>query len=462
MFSLILQQNLISQAYADQNVGILLEFPSTNPVRLGAGWRLKAAQGVRKECIDFKTASNTYTDRRLSFTAVHDNESLAKALNVSVSGKISVMTGGGFSGSASFAHDTRFSATSTYIGVLAEVWTSPKFVAPVDGTKPKIQNLLEQITSLPKREAIDMSLFYSGKSVKIKPDLIELVKNDYQEFVRRCGDSFVAVIHSGAKLNGVFSFRETTKEERQKIHAEFQGSGATWSINARADSSLNAFKKNNRLNINFEQLGGNEGSLPLTKEGFLKAIRDLPNAAISAPRPFLMVVQRYDTLPDWPRPTIPKPLSNQEIVANTYWRLRSLLSYTDEALNNPGWLLKFDTTRQSVHNLYDEILTKLQTLRALAQTCSLRECDIGDWKTWTDWSLRSRLPYRGNFHSLNLGSTVETAINKLPYELAKARVDYWIREPDRWRCQYEQVCLKQSIISKMQREIEANIRSAIP
>lgn len=436
--------------------GLVLEITEGNPVDLGLAWDTRSGVKIQQYCIDFKTISRNYQTKRLSFQLVEDNASLARALNVSVTGKVKGISGG-FSANASFAHKSNFESSATQISVQADVSAAPSYVAPTTGQEPDVSKLGNPSQS----DLVDLSLFYRGDSVKLKEDLWKLAASDPEDFFRRCGDSFVAVIHSGARINGLMKFKETTAEEKEAIALAAEGSGALWSASGSLDSKMESYHKNNKFNVDFVQEGGSKRPFPMSKEGLIEAIRDLPADAAAYPMPFTMVVQRYDTLPDWPKPPLNRDLSDQEVVADVYWRLRTMQTYADEILYKPGWLLKFDTPRNAVKKLNDEILVEIQQLRTFAKTCtSTVPCDVEPWRNWSDMKYRSRFPFRGTLADIPYGKDIND-INNLPEKLAEARIKYWIEDHVRWRCKYEQVCTSQSDIDALRTQIQDRIATAI-
>jgi len=437
--------------------GLLVEFPEQDPVDLGIGWNTRTGNKVSNVCIDFQALQRQYQDKRLTFEVVNDNESLANALKVSVAAKFKTVIGASGSAAASFARSTKFSSASTHIAVLAEVFESPSYVAPVTGVPPNVA----VATAAPKNSRVNLTDFYRGNSVSLKPDLRTLAADNREEFYRQCGDSFVAVIHRGARLVGNMAFAETTSEERQQIEASASGGTSIWSVEGSLSSSLERYNSANRLTINFAQFGGSGGNFPLNREGLLDAIRKLPQDASQFPRPFTMIVQRYDSLPGWPGPFGATELTDLETLASVAWRLDSMLFYADEALYRPGWLLKFDTTRVKVQSVYDDVLRERTALRADAIRCKDEGvCNLQKWGTWSDIGYRVRLPFRGTLADLAYKPSAD-ALDEMVRLLAAARTQYWIETPNRWRCRNELVCLTQADINRNRSQIEQQIRQSL-
>ena len=220
--------------------GTAIEFPNLDPVELGWGWDERRAGSPRQTCIEFRPAQEDYIDKRMSLQMANDHESLSRALNVSVAGKMKSMAGAKFSASANFAHNASLTSTGEHVAMLAEVMTAPQFVAPLDGPDPKASNL----SPSPDGSRVDMRSFYRGGAVRLKEDLRKLAMSSPADFVKACGTGFVAVIHRGARVNGLMTFREVEVKDRQELKVSAQGSGAGFSMNASMNSLVDKYSKN--------------------------------------------------------------------------------------------------------------------------------------------------------------------------------------------------------------------------
>lgn len=437
--SLVASCNGSAFAQAPQLQGLMVDFPESNPVDLGIGWNSRVSDKVSRVCIDFVRNESGYQDRRLAFEVITDNQSLANALKVSVAAKFKAITGAGGSAAVDFARKTKLSSASTNIAVLAEVFESPIYVAPTPIKTPVTVPITNSTGG-----KVDLTAFYAGNAVSLKNDLRALAGSNPAEFYRQCGDSFVAVIHRGAKLVGNISFSETSREERESLDVAASGGAAMWSVQGNLSSSMEKFGTSNRLNINFAQFGGTGGILPLNRENFMKAIEQLPEASKQAPKPFAMIVQRYDSLPSWPSKIGSTELSDLEVLANAAWQLDSLLMYIDETLYRAGWLLKFDTKRSDVEKVYDRVLSERIDIRADAKKCIMSgDCNRKKWQGWTDLPYRIQLPLKGTLSDLQY-PVGDNSLESMIEALASARTAYWIEGPARIRCRNEDSCLTQA------------------
>jgi len=458
-FTFFLAYALVAQVAAQpagQLQGKVIEFPNLDPVELGWGWDERRAGSPRQICIEFRPAQEDYVDKRMSLQLANDHEALSRALNVSVAGKMKSMAGAKFSASANFAHNASLTSTGEHVAILAEAMTAPQFVAPLDGPDPKASAL----NMSPDGSRVDMKTFYRGGAVRLKEDLRKLAANNPADFVKACGTGFVAVIHRGARVNGLMTFREVESKDRQELRVSAQGSGAGFSMNASMNTLVEKYGKTGKLDIKFEQLGGSNKDLPMDRTGLLSAVSGLPAEATAQPRAFLMVVQGYSSLPDWPDKVVLPELTDEEVLTRSYFRLITLMGFANEALHNPGFLLKFDTSRPEVVKLHDQMLADRDTLRALVSACQQGPCAAGKWREWSDMPYRARMPMAGGFDSLVFPANVD-GVDRIPKAVADHRVSRWIVETDRWRCQYESECMKQGDVEGYRDKIRQNVAQSM-
>lgn len=406
---------LVAFAETNEDVVVRIEFPIDNPVSIGSGWSILDNRRTLQKCISFEEDKLDFQDRQATISVVEDHEALSDALDISVTAKYRAALSN-FSASTRFVQSTKFEAKSTHVAVSAQVDEGPRFVKPTTftGTPANPQDVAAR--------------------VELLPEFVDLARNDLNEFHRQCGEGFVAVIHSGARLNAVLTFSDTTTEEHRAIDASLSGGGGGASFSASFRSTMDSFSNARRFTVSYLGLGGAADTIPLTKEGLLSAVESLPAVSRAAPRPFTMMVQRYDSLGNWPDIIIPRSLSDAEVLAQTYWRLFTLRSYAQDAAFDSGWMLNLDTRKEDVLILEQNISRDMEVVRSLLLDCVLEdECDVGDWRDWNDYGIRSRLPFRGSWSDIDYdpnGFDLEDAIT----ELSTARMEQWIIPVWQARC----------------------------
>lgn len=409
--------------------GIQVDFPEMNPVVLGDGWDIDKAQKKFKSCISFTTKSDIYNSTKLSYEQAIDNESLARSLDVSASASFKELTGGGFSATASFAQSLSFSSTSTYMSALAEVWVSPTYLNP--GT------------------------------VTLKPEMLEIASKNPAEFYKQCGTGFISVLQRGAKLVALLDFKGTTQEEKQEIAATASYSGVSGGFDMSADSKMKKFQSSNRFSIQATRSGGDGKTISLSMDELNQEIKNLPAQAATAPITFRMFIEPYSSVPGWPTAPLSVDLTDHQALSQAYGRLLTIWSYADEALKSRGgWLLKYDAKKDMINVLKGEAQKGLDDIKTRARNCATQDkCEVGEWRTWTDLEMRSRLPYRGAFSDLGLN---DSNIDQLPNVLAQKRIEQWIADIDTIRCKRYGECTPTAVYQQIENALKARIAKSVP
>ncbi len=423
---------------------LTLEFPIDSPPSLGDGWGITENRRKLQSCVSFTKKTLNYQDKRARVMVSEDYESLARALEVSISAKYNGAVSN-FSANAGFVNNSKFSAHSLNVAVFAEVTQGPEYAAPLEV------------------DAKAGGVIAASKKVTLLPDFAKMAETDIVGFRRQCGDGFISTIKSGARINGVLTFRDVTREESQTITAAVGGGGSAGSFSAAFKSVMQKYDDAKRFNVDYLGLGGADDTIPLTKEALLLAVEKLPEKTKVAPRPFEMVMMRYDELPNWPPITVPRTLSDMEILARAYWQMRTLYLYTQEALTEDPWLLTLDAKRPALIDFQVELSRQLEELKTKINGCLVQEksCSAGTWRMWNDLDVRARLPMRGSWADIKYVPNVER-INDIVQKLANARVDYWITPIVKLRCDRDHECIpfktveqiKENMIRRMQASLE--------
>lgn len=399
----------------DEEGAVLVEFPIENPASLGIGWNFVDNKKTLQNCVVHDVSSLSFQDRRAQLSVVEDHEALSNALDVSVTAKYRAVMSN-FSASARFVTSTKFEARSTHVAIMAEVDEGPQFVVPVSSGSSS-SNVEQEI-----------------KNVRLLPAFVDLASTDIDEFYRQCGQGFVAVVHSGARINAVLTFSNTTQNEHEAISVSLSGGGGGASFSASFKRTMDSFTQAERFNVSYLGLGGAADTIPLSKEGLISAVEGLPKVSAAAPRPFTMIVQRYEELPNWPSVIVPSELSDAELLANTYWRLFTLQSYVQEALFDDGWLLILDANRDDVLALDLEIQETMQGVKDALWSCVVDEkCQTEKWQSWNDYSLRARLPFKGSWQDIPYNASNVNLEEAVEY-LVAARAQQWLIPVWRNRC----------------------------
>jgi hypothetical protein len=440
--------SVIQNLYAD-TTPMLVDFPAYNPVVLGQGWNIEAAEKSDSICVSFDTVTLDYNDKRITYEKVVDNESLQKTLEVSASASFKSITGS-YSASTDFVHATNLKSTSTYLSVFAEVIRGPTFAAPK--TKPTL------IVTTTTNNQNDEKLI-TGGAVTLTSKHLDLAKSNIAEFYRQCGTGFVATIQPGAIIKAVLEISGTSEEEKKSLGLSVSGSAGGGGLAASIKQAVSSFQSTARLNIYMNSIGGNDKTLSTTLEALDAELTSLPQYAKESPRPLKIIVRDYSSLSNWPGDLERISFTPQETIIRAYSRLKTILAYAQTASNSDnGWLLAVDTTRSSTMMLSDEIQNEMSKLKDLAILCSKSEnCDVSLWTDWNDLDLRMRLPFRGRFADLNLAPDASDLAEKL----VDARIHQWIDEVSEFRCSKMSECLSFSKRDQLRNKALKRIKDAL-
>ncbi|MFT4047670.1 MAG: hypothetical protein QM661_13390 [Solimonas sp.] len=428
---------------------VRIDYSINDPVELGYGWDIERAQKKSQVCVVFNKKQDDYNDVSLNYDTVVDNESLTRTLDVSVSASYKALAGSG-SASASSSNQYKFSTSSTYLAVLAEVIRAPMFAAPVGA---------EAVATNEKTQA-----YVTGGMVEFTSKALKLVnEGKLQQFYDQCGTGFVSVIVPGARLRGVLEARATSTDERNQFNETASGGGGGASLSASLQSTLAKFNSESRLNVNVSGLGGNDQSTATTLDTLNAAITSLPKDAKNHPRPLYFIVRDYSTLPQWQSGPLSQNLAPMESIVRAWQRMQTIVGYTYEVMApDSPYLLRLDANRVAVKVLHDRIVNKdLKELTTLALKCQGGgACDLGRWATWNDYDYRTRLPYRGSWASLGMKLDASDLVDRL----ANARAQQWI-EPIRSyrRLRYDELVTYEEIdnlVTQMKGRITDSLNAA--
>jgi hypothetical protein len=417
-----------------------------DPPSLGDGWSIADNRRKLQSCVSFATKQLNYQDKRARVSVAEDYESLARGLEVSVSAQFNGVLSN-FSANASFVNNSKFSATSLNVAVFAEVTQGPQYAAP-----------LQQAPG-GEKELADLSTV--AKKIALLPEFRELAAKDISEFRRQCGDGFVSVILSGARINGILTFRNVSREESQTIIVAAGGGGASSSFSSSLKSLMEKYEQEKRFDVVYLGLGGADDSIPLTKEALIAAVEHLPEKTKAGPRPFEMQVTRYEELPNWPPIILPRTLSDLEVLATSYWRMRTLYLYVEEALTQAPWILVLDTKRSTLLDLQVEILSSQEQIRKAIENCIGSDtCSAGSWREWNDLDIRSRLPMRGTWADIKYVPDAGK-MQQIFESLANARVEYWITPVVKLRCQRDNDCIPVKTVDQMKEQMIRRMQASL-
>jgi hypothetical protein len=406
---------------------------SQDNIVLGIGYDSLRGKVKSAVCIRFAkgTASGQIVEHR--FRQVNDKETLSRALDLSVSAKISGIMG---SADARYRYVESVETSSEMLNIAARtiVTNGAEFVAPTEQTvvlsgesgKDPVRSgtpaSLEAVISTPA----------TSGSIALTEAAAELLKKEgVLAFRQRCGDSFVSVIYGGAELNGQLTFHTTSREEMKQISASVTGSFLGASGSASRDETIKRFSEQKKLSITYYQMGGAGTPVALTSDEFLGLVRNLANTAKIAPRNSAMVVSSYRELADWHEKVPIASYEQTESLLRSYYRLNDALKQLSNALAEPNSYVRFGgISTDMFKSKYDDSLSRLRKMEATI-SCLYKlqlpaDCpkNTRPWDS-TDYEILAFLPIRKSsfdsdsrlsellVESEKLNASVEAAAEKL-------------------------------------------------
>ncbi len=114
------------------------------------------------------------------------------------------------------------------------------------------------------------------KTYKYTEDAKALLKRSRSEFIKSCGDEFVAAKTTGGEFTAIVEFKSRTAEEKQKIEAQIKASGGTFKVAGDFKQSLSKFSAHSENKITILKTGG-VGALP-NLDDLMKVALEFPNS----------------------------------------------------------------------------------------------------------------------------------------------------------------------------------------
>lgn len=332
----------------------------------GRGWSSYIGLPTQAECVTGIATPLSLNSNQTSFTDIFDREQLITSMKISAKASY----GGFVSGRASFARDTKIDKSNRNILATVDVIYDGEAWYPT----AKSGSSFKKIELLPEALAILKN--------KNKPIVDRL-----DEFVRICGDSYVAAIHNGARLNALFSLSLNEEEVKESMKLSISGNYGGFQGSASAASSLKKNLTNNKLTFNQTHWGGPAGVVN-TPDDMLKRIDQFAKLTEAEVKPFTVFVRSYRYVSNWPEELKNAGLTakNVGLIAGQVWRLQELGEVYAEAASAP-FRYYFPYTKgnsieefqRSSANRSDALLAASACLRNLAAICSSKaSCDLND------------------------------------------------------------------------------------
>ncbi|WP_175952382.1 hypothetical protein [Burkholderia sp. BCC0405] len=302
-----------SDASLADSQSLVFPYPSEGVV-LAQGFDSALGRKVGGVCVRGTEATLPSAAASLEFRYIFDKEQLFNDLTTSASASYGGI-GFGVSVSSNFVSNTDLDNSNTYILGSTIVDKGGKQLAP---------------TANPKQANGEQYIWLADDALAL------LKKNNFPEFRRRCGDSFVGTIRSGGRYDALY--QQTTSDFNKStnfglsISAHGWGGSGSFSYSNTVRSAISQ----NGVTVRDLQIGGDLSSMPTTPTdvtGKLVSFAGFPEAEAV---PYQIIVTPYQTLPNWP----PSAATTQTSNATTreyygqYLRLQDLYALYSRAANS--------------------------------------------------------------------------------------------------------------------------------
>lgn len=321
-----------------------IAYPQNRTVPLGIGWNVANGLPTASTCVIFSPYHESYEDAGSNVSEVTTAFTIEQKLANSSSGSFGYEKTLNLSSETSIEYNSHVNRNATQI--LAEAWVLKGAISVAPLSTPNAY-LRDDVKLGPIK----------GGDLLLSNEAIALLKaRRLLDFHDRCGDMFVSVINRGATITALLQLFTMTSEEDALVKAHVGGGVSIFGIGGKGDSSDSDFfktlKAEKRIYVNAIQLGGNGQALITDVSSLETQIQDLPKVASKEPRPFSMVLQSYDTLPNWPpHLSLPKP-GSEEKLNRTYLELYDLYSELTKAVREENFE-KFEPTIDSDTQVLD-------------------------------------------------------------------------------------------------------------
>lgn len=331
-------------------------------VELGLGWDSQRAEIIPNRCIRFAPVREEGQTIRMQLKEVSDASELMEQLGVSAGMSIKSAVGSA-SAQGKFASTTRITSSSNSMLIRATVDNGVLFVGPSQPLDPvrSAYPVKENSSSRPPwwvnedRVSSLVSLTEEARDILAGGSAADL-----REFERLCGDSFVSAIYSGAELIAVMSVNSQNQSQAKTAQNCVKAKLSAWGVKGEASACTSATKDQNsgstEVTVDFTQIGGAGGRIPMNQEGFLDKLNDLPSEARAGPQFHSMDLTAYSDLPDWPHATTMDTADDPEdaLLVNFYYTLTSVQYTLQDVLDNPEQYVGEETGK--VKALQDEVM----------------------------------------------------------------------------------------------------------
>ena len=294
---------LLPQEYTYPDVG----------VNIGQGWNTYLGQPTNAVCVTGTTAPLGISYNNVRFTDVSDREEMMSSMRVSAKASFGVIA----SGKGDFSRTATLDRSRRNIMATVDILQDGQMLKGIAATKDGLETIeltpaaLAILNSTPPEDAM-------------------------KKFTRACGDTYVTAIHSGAKLNALFSIEHS--QESLKTSYSMSAKGSYGMFSGSVAAALSTATTTAADKVSFEQVhwGGPTG-IAQTPAEMLTRINTFATA--SGPvRPFRLYARSYRHASNWPQKLAYVPLTSVDVarLAGQSWRFKDLADLYAEAATAPN------------------------------------------------------------------------------------------------------------------------------
>lgn len=367
-------------------------------VELGMGWNSLRGEIVPNFCMDFAPVRSPGQEIEVDIHEVSDQSEIMDSLNVSAEVAVKTMFASG-GAKANFARESKVSSNSTTLLLHAVVEDGVLFMGPPHAPAATRSGF----------PAVEPAQLFSAEKQRSGPTVLEFspeVKayaENPDKFRDMCGDYFVSAVFGGAELIATLTFTANSEASSQDISAAVQAQYGAISASVAAEKKNSASEQSTDFRLNFVQVGGGPGMIPMSKDGLEQKLRELSIEAHNNPKLHTMELRSYREVAGADGLVFSSKDKEFEVIADYYWLLTSLYTDLAEVLNAPqnyrtlaGFRELNSEHIKKLRNLQDDILIVNASLREImdAYYDGRRPNDEIIAKTHHDWFARELLYMR--------------------------------------------------------------------
>lgn len=288
------------------------DIPS-QPLEIGQGWDSQREQPTPGRCIIFSPVQARGQVTSVVIDEIDDASELAETLDISASGTADYLAGSN-NISGQFIAKSNVSTINKNFSLHAQVRNGLLSVGPYGRSGPVRFNFPALDDPEPEKLTWSERLLHPGLDsdyyqIKLTKEALELLgkKNGQHEFLRYCGDSYVASISSGAEIHVLISHESLNSESNQHIEAHLKASYGMGSITGDVKSDIDETLAESNLSYRYTQIGGGDGILPIQKDDLAAKLHALQSEALRAPVFYELSAAAYQGLINWPDIDIDNP-----------------------------------------------------------------------------------------------------------------------------------------------------------